>query len=283
MIRLVLCLVLLTPLSVAAGGYPRDARVPGGIVIMLLESREAVEPKVSFQGRRVMVLPDGGPRQWLAILGVPLKTQPGTHTLEVRWDAEHVSHPEFKIKKKTYATQHITIKDKGKVDLSQQDLERHWRERAEVKKTLKTWTPGIPDMAFIAPVEGRHSKSFGKRRFINKKPRNPHRGMDIAAPAGSPVRAPADAVVRYTGDLFFSGNVVYLDHGQGLISMYAHLKRIDVHVGQTVKKGDVIATVGSTGRATGPHLHWGVYLNRTAVDPELFLPQSDPADTEADP
>lgn len=114
--------------------------------------------------------------------------------------------------------------------------------------------------------------SFGRRRIFNGEARRPHSGMDIAADEGIPVIAPARGKVIELGDFFFSGNLVYMDHGQGMISLFAHLSEINVTLGQQINKGDVIGKVGATGRVTGPHLHWSLGLNGTWVDPALFLP-----------
>jgi murein DD-endopeptidase MepM/ murein hydrolase activator NlpD len=174
---------------------------------------------------------------------------------------------------KKYEEQHLTIKDKRKVNPTEEDMKRITLEaiRKNKAKTLRTDT--IPRVDFIWPAEGRISSVFGLRRFFNEQERKPHNGLDIAASIGAPVKATADGTVIDAGDFFFSGNMIFLDHGQGIISLYAHMDRIDVKPGDSVKQGDIIGAVGQTGRATGPHLHFAVFANKTLIDPVYMLPK----------
>jgi murein DD-endopeptidase MepM/ murein hydrolase activator NlpD len=141
---------------------------------------------------------------------------------------------------------------------------------------VATFTAQWPlDLRMLAPTSGPRSSSFGLRRVFNGQARNPHSGMDIAAETGTPVVAPAAGRVLDTGDYFFNGHTIWLDHGAGLLSMLCHLSAIDVKPGDTVAAGQRIGAVGASGRVTGAHLHWSVSLNRTMVDPELFLRDDD--------
>ena len=126
---------------------------------------------------------------------------------------------------------------------------------------------------FIWPAKGVISGVFGSQRFYNGIPKNPHYGVDVAAPTGTPIVAPADGVVRLAEpDMYFEGGLVFLDHGQGVISIMMHMSRIDVKAGQRVHQGDPIGAVGQTGRATGPHLHWAMAWRDAHIDPSLLVP-----------
>lgn len=147
------------------------------------------------------------------------------------------------------------------------------REQKEVRQALQNMKQGdFWRQGFIIPVEGRISGNFGNQRIFNGTPKNPHTGTDIAAPEGTPVKAAADGTIILNGhNYFYSGNTVIIDHGQGLQTIYAHLKKSNVQQGDIVRQGDVIGFVGKTGRATGPHLHWGASLNNVRFRPHSLL------------
>lgn len=253
-----------TPLSL-----PPTSPVPGGIAVLEVGECSDPEPRVEFEGHRVMVLRDG--TKWRALVGIPLATEVGRHTIAVSTGDGTPRHVAFEVKPKQYASQHLKVPDK-QVTLSKADLARVDSERPRIDAALEYWSELAPaSLQLKQPVPGTRSSSFGLRRFFNKQSRNPHSGMDIAADTGTPIRAPAPGVVVETGEFFFNGGTVFIDHGRGLVTMYCHMSGIDVKPGQRVATDEVIGRVGATGRVTGPHLHWGVSLNRAFVDPALFL------------
>jgi murein DD-endopeptidase MepM/ murein hydrolase activator NlpD len=197
---------------------------------------------------------------------------PGPHELRIKM-ADVMKLQNFVIHTKDYPEQHITLEDKSKVELSAADEARAEREIAVIKELKQHWrATQDTDLAFILPVEGELAGRFGLRRFFNDEPRSPHVGLDVAVARGTPVKASAHGQVLAVDDYFFNGRTIFVDHGNGLITMYCHLDRIDVKPGDTVRKGQRIGLSGRTGRATGPHLHWSVILNGAMVDPELFIP-----------
>lgn len=246
---------------------PRTHAHPGGVVVVDLGDNKAA-PKASFNDVPVAVLKTTS--GWRAMVGIPLSTKPGTHDLQLTIDGQ-LSIRQFEVGSKAYAEQHLTIKNKRKVNPNEEDMKRIQKDRTSIANAKRYRHPEILATRFTVPIEGIRSSSFGSRRFFNKQPRRPHGGMDIAAPTGTPVLAPADGYVVETGDYFFSGNCIFIGHGAGLQTFYAHLSKIDVEPGTFVKRGEKIGEVGATGRVTGPHLHWSVGLNRTWVDPEIFL------------
>ena len=266
-------LPILLLLSFSAWALPQQLPVPGGVIILPLETGGNVAPEVSYGQRQVMVIKQGS--QWQAVVGIPLAAKPGNHKVLVD-DQGVLSSIVFEVRNKSYPTQHVNVPDDRKVNPYAEDMVRIEAETARINKALRNWrvSDDVP-FNFVWPVEGRVSGLFGRRRVFNGEERNPHSGIDIAAPTGTGIMAPADGVVTDSGDYFFNGNTVMIDHGQGLVTMFCHLDRIDVKVGQQVKQRDIIGTVGATGRVTGPHLHLGVSLNDARVEPLLFFPPRD--------
>ena len=243
--------------------------VPGGVVTLDLGAAP-VRPRVTYGNVPALVI--GSPNHWQAVVGIALGATPGPASVEVQdGQGGAVRRIPFEIVPKRYAEQQLTVAP-GQVNLSKDDLARYERERAHQAKVISTFSDTVPEtLRMRSPVTGPRSGSFGLRRVFNGQARNPHSGMDIAAPVGTPVAAPLPGRVIDTGDYFFNGKTVWLDHGAGLLTMVCHLSLIQVKVGNVLDVGDPVGAVGATGRVTGAHLHWSVSLNRAMVDPALFL------------
>jgi len=248
--------------------FPEHNPVPGGTAVIPLPT--ASDSPTAYY-KKLPVAVQQYQDNWYALVGLSLKTKPGNYHITVKSSGTEQKLA-FKVKNKTYKAQYLTVKNKRKVNPNAKDMKRIISEKKIKNAAKRTWTKQVVNSDFIRPVDGRISSIFGLRRFFNKQARRPHSGLDIAAPEGTPIKAIADGRVIETGDFFFSGNMIYLDHGQGVISLYAHLYKIHVKPGQLIKQGDIIGEVGETGRVTGPHLHLSLLLNRTAVDPEHWLP-----------
>ncbi|MEE8427679.1 MAG: peptidoglycan DD-metalloendopeptidase family protein [Woeseiaceae bacterium] len=258
-------LALLLMSAIAAAAAPVHSPWPGGIAVIDVGSADLPEPLVRLGGERVLVLRDGS--RWTAIVGVALDATAGHASVAVNGERDI----DFEIQAHAYREQRLSV-DKSFVTLGEKELERVGRERKIIDAALDNWRDAAFDnVSLESPVDGPRSSSFGLRRFFNGQPRSPHKGMDIAAAKGTAIAAPRDGVVTATGNYFFNGNTVIIDHGQGLVTMYCHLSEISIKEGQAVASGDAIGAVGATGRVTGPHLHFGTYLNGTAVDPALLL------------
>ena len=249
--------------------FPKHNPVPGGLALIPINAD--LKPEVFFNKRPVAIV--NKEKQSYALVGIPLDTKAGKNSIQIKWPDKTTEIKEFEVKPKTYEAQYLTIKNKRKVNPNAKDLERIKKERIRKSKAKKYWSNGAVNTDLIIPVDGRVSSIFGLRRFFNEQARRPHSGLDIAAPEGTAIKSVEAGTVIETGDFFFSGNMVYIDHGQGVISMYAHMSRIDVKTGDIVKKGQIIGAVGETGRVTGPHLHLGIYVNQTLVDPVFLLPE----------
>ena len=249
--------------------FPNNSFRPGGVAILSVTPSQNTKPHVSYNAKPVALVK--GQQNWLAVIGISLDAKVGQHQINITESSGKKNVKKFTVKPHKYKTQNLTIKNKNKVNPNNKSMKRIEREFVMKKKLKSTFSDSSPKLNFIRPVAGRDSGRYGLRRILNKQKRNPHSGMDIAAPQGRSIKAAESGTVIWVGNLFFSGNVIYLDHGNGLLSLYAHLSKINVKKGQKVKRGEIIGKVGKTGRVTGAHLHWTVYLNGNAVDPALFL------------
>ncbi len=253
----------------AAGAEPakvpfKPSPVPGGVALVSIAGH-ATAPNVTHHAEPVLVRRTA--TGWQAVVGIPLSAKGGRDALDV--DGQLVP---FTIKPKRYPMQRLHLENQRQVNPTPEDEARIAREQALMAPAWTAWPDGlVPALTFSQPTPGALTSSFGLRRVFNGEARAPHSGLDIKAPAGQAVRAPAAGVVVLTGDFFFSGNAVFLAHGQGVVSLFAHLSKVAVTQGQVLKAGDLLGEVGRTGRATGPHLHWSLSLNNARVDPRIFL------------
>ena len=250
---------------------PSPTAVPGGIYRWPLPEGAA---DLRFNTRPVLT------RGAEALVGLPLSQPLGPAEITYRLGDQTRSHV-FEVSDKAYSEQHITLKNREMVNPNPEQLARIRRESSRQRALYLAFSDRTPPQnGFLRPLEGPVSSLFGHRRFFNGEPRNPHSGLDIAAPTGAEIRAPADAEVTLVDHLYYNGKTIFLDHGQGLITMYCHLSEPLVNEGETVQQGQVIGLVGATGRVTGPHLHWSVSLNGYRVDPQRMMSMLAPGEAD---
>lgn len=251
---------------------PKEARVPGGIAIITIDLPSEHEPVVTYMDKRTCVIANPkAPNTWITIIGIPLAASIGLQQIQIS-SPEGIVTQDFVIKPKKYPVEHLTIPNKRKVEPLAEDLAKIETEYLETIKTYDHWQyKKLDSLKLALPLKGRKSSPFGLQRIMNNIPKNAHSGLDIAAPLGTNVACAKDGIVINIGNYFYSGNIVFVDHGQGFITSYCHLNAVLVEKGQYLQKGDLIGKVGKTGRATGPHLHWSVSLNGVRVDPQLFI------------
>jgi murein DD-endopeptidase MepM/ murein hydrolase activator NlpD len=247
------------------------------LVVKVKGEEQATEVKGTFLKRTIPFFREfrpGEPDGYIGLLGIDMQDEPGTYELAV--DVKHGEQAKqlsfnVLVAKEKFLVEHLTL-PKDKVDLDEKGATRWKTEQEQVKQALaensrlKLWRSH-----FVEPVNGKRTGIFGSVRIMNGQPRNPHNGEDIGAPLGTDVAATNDGIVRITVDHIFSGKGVFVDHGLGFYSMYFHLSEILVKDGDLVTAGQIIGKVGTTGRATGPHLHWGVKLNGARVNPYSLL------------
>lgn len=250
--------------------FPQDDAVPGGVALVELPVSGSHAPSVKLGGRRIMTVSHEG--HWYAIVGISLDTAPGNLTLDMLLPTGAQQKIPFSVAPKHYPEQDLTIKNPEMVNPTPAELKRIDKEARHLDKVMSGWRKTRwPGIAFIWPAKGPETSGFGLKRVLNGEARSPHSGVDIGAPTGTPVAAPADAVVADVGHYYFCGKTLTLDLGEGLYSVYCHLSKIKVRPGQKVKQGEIVGKIGATGRTTGPNLHWTVRLNGAAVDPGVFL------------
>ena len=247
----------------------------GGVALIKVSAACALHSvQGECKGESLLFFPDGR-GSFASIIGIDLKQKSGVRSLRIRGKTAGGKIIErslsFRVLKKDFPVQRLTL-PKGMVELSPKDLARVKREHATLMKvfnaspTKRQWKSG-----FAAPLHEPVISAFGLRRILNGEPRSPHTGIDLHAFMGEPVRASAAGTVVYTANQFFSGRSVFIDHGMGIVTMYFHLSKIEVKEGEHVLQGQEIGKAGDTGRATGPHLHWGVRIRGNRVDPMALL------------
>jgi murein DD-endopeptidase MepM/ murein hydrolase activator NlpD len=238
----------------------------GGVVLLEVET-EAGEPAATWQGKAVRFWRDDPQGPWRALVGVDLDQRPGETRVLVERGRDGTCAVVLSIKAVAFPEEHLRVPQRF-VELSPRDEARAAREAARLAALFRAiTTERLWHGPFHLPIEGvQPSSSFGRRRILNGRPRSPHTGVDLGAPAGTPIRAMQRGRVVLDADLFFSGRTVILDHGLGLFSLYGHLSESRVQPGVVVDAGEVIGLVGATGRVTAPHLHWAVRLGDARVD-----------------
>jgi murein DD-endopeptidase MepM/ murein hydrolase activator NlpD len=236
---------------------------PGDIMVVSVKN-VAGPLEGTFRGKKLYF--NSIKNNYEAVVGIDLYLEPGEYDLAIKSNGVALDRTVL-VSKKKYPLQRLTL-PKDMVELSP---ETEARVEQDQKKTASLWpvdSARIWKGNFINPLPGKKiGTKFGVRRLINKIPKNSHSGVDVTAEEGEPVLAPNDGVAVLVEEQFYSGNSVILDHGQGIYTMFFHLSKANVRVGQAVLKGDVIGLVGSTGRSSGAHLHWGARIQGARVDP----------------
>lgn len=248
-------------------------RIPqGGISVITIRTERGEHPLVTWLTKKVYLVPDSSKTCWQGFLVADLKERPGRYEafISINPSVQEIK-VEVEILAKDYGVCRLTL-PKHMVELDDETLERVFKEQRKMKRLWeKPYPTPLWNGRFLRPLPGKIISPFGTRRIINGQPRSPHSGVDLRGQTGTPIKAINHGKVVLTDDYFFSGRSVVVDHGGEILSMYFHLEKILVHHGQIVEKGQVIGLVGSTGRATGPHLHWGIRLNGARIDPLMFI------------
>jgi len=252
----------------AAPAFAADRVTVKGMLVQggLVEARVPPGTTVAVDGRSARVSPEG-----IFLVGAGREAK--TVALEIAYPDGKRESRQVAVQPRQFAIQRIDGLPEKMVTPPPEVQERVKAEGALVRAVRKRDDPRLDfHVQFAWPVKGRISGVYGSQRILNGEPRAPHYGVDIAGPTGTPIKAPAAGIVTLAADLYFTGWTVILDHGHGLSSVFMHLDSLSVKDGQALKKGEVLGKLGATGRATGPHLHWGLNLFETRLDPQLLVP-----------
>jgi hypothetical protein len=269
-------MMMALPVMLRATSLPQNEPFPGGVMVIPLPVQGKSIPRVHMDGKRIMAVSHAG--EWFAVVGIGLDAIPGENIIEFQSGGAAPQQLKFMLQSKDYGIQSLTIQNPELVNPTPAELRRIEREQLHLDKVVSRWrNTSHPGTAFVWPTQGPETSGFGLRRVLNGEPRSPHSGIDIGAPTGTPLHAPADGVVADVGRYYYCGKTLTIDLGQGLFSVYCHMSKIKVHPGQRVKQGQIVGAIGATGRTTGPNLHWTVRLNGVAVDPHAFLGANAPA------
>ena len=274
---LIIILIIAVNLSAFSDDSPislsSNAVDQGKVIFVKIFTKDNEEPSLKWMNRKITLLYRPDKKFYEGFVAADLEQKPGTYNLDLNFEPSgEKKQVKIKVIKKDYGVRKITIADDSKVNLNEKDLARANRESATMNKL---WDASISapfwDTPFIMPLGSEVIGTFGRRSIINDQPRSPHSGVDMRGKNGTPVKASNDGLVVLTGDHFFTGNTVVIDHGAGILSMYFHLAKINVKKGDKISRGEALGTVGSTGRVTGPHLHWGVRIDGQRIDPVSFV------------
>jgi murein DD-endopeptidase MepM/ murein hydrolase activator NlpD len=271
-----ICLILMMQLS----AFPNDAQISfsskdvnqGGVVFIKITKRDSNTPEVKWLNKRIPLLYRQDKNVYEGFIAADLKQKPGTYNIDLLFKPSGaVKQTKIRIHAKDYGVRNLTLPP-DKVNLSAKDLARTNKEKAVMERI---WagpiTPPEWQTPFMLPLESTVTGTFGQRSIINGERKSPHTGLDLTGKMGMPVKAVNDGHIVFIGDHFFTGNSVVIDHGGEIFSMYFHLSKINVNKGDKIKKGEILGQVGSTGRSTEPHLHWGMRVDGMRVDPVVFV------------
>lgn len=262
-------IIFIITIFIVSGSLYAESNVPGGLVFIQTKIKSQQPPEIYYKNKRVAVL--SGEQGWIAAVGIPLDVNPGIDFVEIKDQPSNSKH-KFFIAEKEYLVEYLKIKDHKKVEPPAEVLTQISEQHQATIDTYNNYRYiPLDSLSLAMPVQGRRSSPFGMKRIFNNIPKSPHSGLDIAAPKGTKVHAAKNGIVTKSAHYYYSGNIIFIDHGQGFITSYCHLDEILVKEGQEVKTGDVIGKVGASGRVTGPHLHWSVSLNGQRVNPEYFI------------